>query len=182
MTSPVPKYLVSFDPGLREAGLAVFTEGRLTFATLVKSNSLKRDGPAWKEMTKEVKYALSLTNLSVFHFGFTLASEIPQVYREGKGGNVDPSDLTNLAGVVGAVIGYLDPDEVFTYLPATWKGQVPKDRHQPRILARLDDVERFALARVSCPKSKLHNVIDAIGIWLFHLGRIGGVSSKVGTL
>jgi hypothetical protein len=178
LTSP----LISFDPGLREAGLAVFIEGRLAFACLVRNpEARKRDGPAWRLMGREVFRVIYDNHIIKRNiWDSTLASEIPQVYQEGKSAGVDPSDLTNLSGVVGAVIGYLNPDQVFTYLPREWKGQIPKDKHQPRIISRLDKEETAVLNAVRCPKGKLHNVVDAIGVGLFHLGRIGGFSSKLG--
>jgi hypothetical protein len=174
-----PNFIVSFDPGLREAGFAVFSGGLLARAVLIRNpEKVKRDGPAWYSMSQEVGRVFGQPTC----FGtptswekFAFVSEIPQVYREGQSANVDPADLTNLAGVVGAVIGALNPNEVHTYVPAKWKGQVPKDIHNKRILARLDAEERAILDAVKCPASLKHNVIDAVGIGLFHLGRIGGV-------
>lgn len=55
--------------------------------------------------------------------------------------------------------------------PHQWKGGLSKERHQPRILEALTPAE---LARLpALPASKFHNVVDAIGIGLFDLGRMG---------
>jgi hypothetical protein len=179
------KTVIAFDPGLREAGLAVFKDGVLTFATLVQSKEKKaRGGRAWWFMGSAVRAALvNVVYLGgepgIFRKPFTFVSEIPQVYREGKSANVDPEDLTNLTGVVGAVIGFLDPDEVETYVPAQWKGQVPKEIHNRRIIATLTPNEQTLLANVKCPVSLKHNVVDAVGIGLFALGRMGGVMGRL---
>lgn len=173
------KTLISLDPGLREAGLAVFTGGLLTSAFLVRNpNTKDRGGKAWVDMGREVDIILgeaASTETSLF----TFVSEIPQVYREGKSANVSPDDLTNLTGVVGCVIGFLDPSEVKTYVPAEWKGQVPKKIHNKRIIAALSSTEVAALDAVKCPASLKHNVVDAIGVGLFELGRMGGTNARV---
>lgn len=171
--------LISFDPGLREAGLAVFQDGTLAFATLVRAQGKERGGKAWKEMGLSVFRTLNA------HFPYALVregrfvSEIPQVYREGKSANVDPEDLTNLTGVVGAVIGFLDPAEVETCVPAQWKGQVPKEIHNRRIISTLTPNEKAVLDAIKCPASLKHNVVDAVGIGLFALGRMGGVTGRL---
>lgn len=60
--------------------------------------------------------------------------------------------------------------EVFEPTPVQWKGSVPKEIHNARVLARLSDAELRAIPKL--PKSKLHNVIDAIGLGLWALGRM----------
>lgn len=171
------KTLVSFDPGLREAGLAVFTNGLLTAAFLVRNpNTKDRGGKAWLAMGREVAKTLR----GVIYTPDLFVSEIPQVYREGKSANVSPDDLTNLTGVVGCVIGFLDPSEVKTYVPAEWKGQVPKDIHNKRVITALNADEHWVLYNtVKCPASLLHNVVDAIGVGLFELKRMNGIYARV---
>lgn len=171
--------LISFDPGLREAGLAVFTNGLLTSAFLVRNpNTKDRGGRAWRAMGQTVFRTLNSSAPNALISG-VFVSEIPQVYREGKSANVSPDDLTNLTGVVGCVIGFLDPSEVKTYVPAEWKGQVPKKIHNDRIEAALNMDEVKVLDAVKCPASLLHNVVDAIGVGLFELGRMGGTNARV---
>jgi hypothetical protein len=55
--------------------------------------------------------------------------------------------------------------------PHTWKGSVPKDIHNQRILARLTAQERILVDRVTCAKSLLNNVVDAIGLALWGVRR-----------
>jgi hypothetical protein len=55
--------------------------------------------------------------------------------------------------------------------PHEWKGGLSKERHQPRILEALSNLEHANIVK-GLPASKQHNVIDAIGIGLFDLGRM----------
>jgi hypothetical protein len=62
---------------------------------------------------------------------------------------------------------YFEPDE--------WKGgTLSKGAHHPRIWKRLADSEGSIVSKQAghLPVSKQHNVIDAIGIGLFALGRL----------
>jgi hypothetical protein len=64
------------------------------------------------------------------------------------------------------------------YTPSAWKGQVPKSVHHARILAALSYEEQSRIPKL--PTSKLHNVLDAVALGLFHVGRVkrGGVRPK----
>lgn len=155
------KTLLSIDPGLRNVAVAEWHDGELVHATLVANPNKGRGPSAWRDAASAV---ISELGSDVYT---EAALEVPQVYRQGlqKG---DPSDLIELAGVDGALTAFLSA-QVTGYLPARWKGQVPKDIHHARILKKLTDSEKSAII---CPqKSLLHNVYDAIGIGLFHLGR-----------
>ena len=151
--------LVAVDPGVHACGVAVFLRGgQLERAAYV---TCAGGGPV--AVAGEVRD----------WFGSLVADRIvierPQVYipRLMKG---DPNDLINLAMVVGALLATLHgPGE--TVLPASWKGQVPKDIMVNRIKKRLAPEE---LARAMLPKTKdlQHNVFDAIGIGLWAVGRL----------
>jgi hypothetical protein len=54
--------------------------------------------------------------------------------------------------------------------PHEWKGGLSKERHHPRILEALAPHELALIPKLA--EYKLHNVIDAIGIGLFDLGRM----------
>ena len=87
---------------------------------------------------------------------------------------VDPNGLITLAIRVGraaerAVI--IGVDLVDLVKPSTWKGSVPKPIHNARVRAALDPAEQAILAACKCPAGKLNNVIDAIGLNLWALGR-----------
>jgi hypothetical protein len=86
---------------------------------------------------------------------------------------VPPNDLIKLAQSAGRWAGRYDALGVEAYFvePARWKGQVPKEIHQQRIV---NDLTTFELAiSVRATKSialaKRHNMLDAIGIGLWAL-------------
>lgn len=165
--------LVAFDPGLRGTGVAVFKDGMLTRCAYVKSPNLRgRGAKAWRDMGLAV--ATWVFEGSPWSSNpAEVAHEQMQVYRAGlQKGN--PNDLLELSGVCGWAAALLEPESVVSYLPRKWKGQVPKDVHHRRIKAEMSEVEHDALHAAKCPASLQHNILDAIGIGLFHLGRVRG--------
>jgi hypothetical protein len=65
----------------------------------------------------------------------------------------------------GCPVRYVTPHE--------WKGSVPKHIHHARLLAKLDECERIIVdaARERIAKSKQHNLLDAVGLGTFGVGR-----------
>jgi hypothetical protein len=164
-------YLVSLDPGIRVSGLAVFRDSVLIHARILKNPTKEARGPtAWWTMAGEAVNAFR--NATAWFPGVApvvFVTEVPQVYRFGNR-KVDPDDLIQLAGVGGAVGASLKPAAAHGYYPRQWKGSVDKDVMVRRILGRLSRAERAAIA--PCTASLKHNVVDAIGIGLHHLGRL----------
>lgn len=99
-----------------------------------------------------------------------LVIEVPQVYPAGRGkGN--PNDLIDLSCVAGSCMG-LAGGAVTYYLPAQWKGQVPKDICHARAMAALTDTEKCSI--VLCrPAGLMHNVYDAVALGLAHARKKG---------
>jgi len=154
--------LYAIDPGLRHCGLAVFNlEAKvLNFACLVRNFS-KEDGPnAWKGMSKAVITA------SAANVGDFAVFEFPRVYQGGKQKG-DPADLMELAAVVGSLAARYEKKGVESqrYFPHEWKKQMTKEMTQVRILERLSKDEAKRVEKAD------HNIFDAVGIGLFHLGR-----------
>ena len=89
---------------------------------------------------------------------------------------VNPNVLIELAIKVGRHVERAASLGIAAELvrPSEWKGSVPKKIHQPRICRELDAQELELLGDVLClhSQSKGHNVVDAVGIGLFHLGRL----------
>jgi len=159
--------LLAIDPGLRCCGVAVSEDGRLIACGLVKNpHKVARNGIAWGAMAREV----GLWSRAFGPFD-RVRCETPQVYLPGHmaGKRVDPADLLNLQGVVGALCATFD--QVETVLPSDWKGQLPKDVCEGRIRLRLDEQERQVFEAVYLAPSLRHNVVDAVGIMLDGLGR-----------
>ncbi len=147
--------LMAVDPGVKSMGVACFS----------RDNKL-----LWVELERADSLYEMLGNVSGYVYkNVHTVVERPQVYRHGPG---DPNDLISLALVAGAWGGSADRTGLIEFvLPRQWKGNVPKDIHQPKILASLDPDERQLVEGIR-PKSLRHNVIDAVGIGLWKLGRI----------
>ena len=155
--------IISIDPGVRTAGFALWDGAYLHRAGLLRSDRITIE-PPWVTLYEE---SFRLTQFSPFT---EIVIERPQVYvRRGKG---DPNDLIALALAAGLIVGTLLVEhpraKVTEYLPATWKGQVPKKIMVERIKKGLTEGEH---KRVNLPTaaSLAHNVWDAVGIGLYHL-------------
>lgn len=96
--------------------------------------------------------------------------EVPKVYPRSP---ADPEDLILLAFTAGLLAGSARAADLKMVRPAAWKGQRPKDVDTALTLATLTDAERETFGRCTydIPKGLRHNVIDAIGIGLWQLGR-----------
>lgn len=161
------KHTVCVDPGLRGCGVAIFENAHLIHAAYVKSPEQKERGPvAWRAMAGAV-----FEYVEEWLPAGTLVIEVPQVYR-GAQQKGDPDDLLQLVGVEGWLGGLLMPARVVGYRPREWKGQIPKDVHNRRVEKALETYELAQFA--GCPAYLKHNVLDAVGLGLFHLGRLVG--------
>lgn len=93
--------------------------------------------------------------------------EIPQVYPAHP---VPPNDLITLAFLAGRYAGRATC-EVSTVFPHQWKGNLSKEVCAARVRFRLSPEEKKVVDEIRVPVKQLHNVMDAIGIGLFALGR-----------
>ena len=93
--------------------------------------------------------------------------EIPQIY---PGHPVPPNDLITLAFLAGRYAGRATC-EVSTVFPHQWKGNLSKENCAARVRFRLSPEEKEVVDVLDIPAKQLHNVMDAIGIGLFALGR-----------
>jgi len=92
--------------------------------------------------------------------------ELPQVYPSHP---VPPNDLITLAFLAGRYAGR--GADVSTVFPHQWKGNLPKDVCAARVRAKLSAREREIIGRCGVTEKQLHNVMDAIGVGLFSMGR-----------
>lgn len=103
--------------------------------------------------------------------------EIPQIYTH-RGSKGDPNDLIPLALAAGEVLGFfrrfLPTVRTATVLPAQWKGQVPKEVMQRRLLETVPEPKRenLQLALNQYTKEQRHNVLDGIMLALHGRDRI----------
>lgn len=89
--------------------------------------------------------------------------ECPFIYPRGE---ADPNDLIILARRVGRLEERAGKPCVLVF-PRTWKGTIKKAIMTARIRKKLTDTERTLLTKDD------HNVIDAIGLGLWRVGRLG---------
>lgn len=163
--------ILAIDPGLQATGWAVLSDktGALLACGLAR--------PFTQLSRTETIAELRLKILKIWEqrVGFSknpavLAVEMPQIYQQKllKG---DPNDLIPLSVMSGLLWASFSPGKCFLPRPASWKGQVPKEVMQERIVAGLDAREKKVLAEDIhvVPKHLRHNVYDAIGIgqWAF---------------
>ncbi len=98
--------------------------------------------------------------------------ELPQVYPGAR--QNDPNDLIAVAYAGGVVSGYFGPQVLReTLSPSAWKGQVPKEVTQLRLLGTLHQIELGRLENdlQGIPCHLQHNLFDAIGLGLVACGR-----------
>lgn len=107
-------------------------------------------------------------------YGDEMVIELPQVYR-GRFAKGDPNDLIELAAIVGRA-EQLARDSLMSVRkvkPRDWKGTIKKKIHNARVLKALDSAEawRFGQGVVGVAAGVQHNVIDAVGLGLWAVGR-----------
>lgn len=152
--------VLAVDPGLRACGVAVFRDdGELLAAGLVE-NPVERGNSH-----------LALHSMAVAVRAFArdflgdvrdLAVVCERMQLDGRTDRRRMQAVLDLA-VVSGLVG-----PCALYEPREWKGGVPKAIHQRRILDRLTSAER---GRIASAGALTHNVVDAVGIGLHHLGR-----------
>lgn len=160
--------LLAIDPGIRVTGWALFHNADgLVKAGLAKNPREGHGAEACRAMARAI-------NEDVNDGYMRVVFEWPRVYTAAKSKG-DPNDLLPLVGVGMAMSAYLGESCImYSVHPHEWKGQLPKDACHARILLRLTPSEAMVAAGAQrVAKSKAHNVLDAIGIGLHHLGRFG---------
>ena len=168
--------LIAVDPGLRGCGVAAGIDKQVTAAAYVISGADPTDRRAylWGEMAVAVR-AWALYNGMAGRDECQLVIELPQVYKashqRGQKIGTNPQDLIELAAVVGGITERLNL-KTTVYLPAEWKGQVPKSIVHDRARARLSPTE-LVVVQKGLPRASLaHNVWDAVSLYLRHVGRL----------
>jgi hypothetical protein len=142
--------LVSVDPGKNEFAWAYFVDGKLIRCNI-----------GGFDKSRKIFYQVGgLVSEAVI--------EVPQIYpqRVWKG---DPNDLIDVALTAGRVSASFP--KVQFVKPHAWKGNRPKSIDNDYTLSLLLQKELIVFNSCGVQKSKRHNVIDAIGIGLWKLGR-----------
>lgn len=145
--------IVAIDPGFNGTGIAVLTNGELVSTALIKPC-----GPEVEFAKRLRAYAETLAAID-----FPTAPEFVIEFPDRNDQKGDITDLFKLAALTGA-ISYVVPWAPVYVFPSEWKGNVPKELHNQRVLSGLTEKElaRFMASGYSADTS--HNVIDAIGL------------------
>lgn len=140
--------LFSIDPGKNEFAWALFDNKKLIKCGMCEVDNIR-----------DLVYGVMIDEVVI---------EVPQIYmqRKWKG---DPNDLIDVAVTAGRVAGQFSQVEFVR--PRIWKGNRPKDIDNNYTLSQLISKELTILNICGVQKSKRHNVVDAIGIGLWKLGR-----------
>jgi len=147
---------VAIDPGVKLMAMAEFLRDELQAVHVFRGDSLE-------ETTRSLAQFRDARELR-------LVIEKPVIYdpRKWKG---DPNDLIREALAAGAAAACF-PNGSLSYIrPADWKGQRKKPIDNRYTLALLNSDERELLDGVNLLRSLMHNVLDAVGIGLWAVGR-----------
>ena len=157
--------LLAFDPGTNTGWAAFSTSGRLKAAGLIEFEDCYP-----RCMIHDFPNLEGVKNVII---------EKPRIY-DRKLWKGDPNDLISVALIGGFCAGVEFRDmyttiggyrEIEYIYPQDWKGGRPKDVDNKYTLTLLDHEETIILSKLKLPKTKLHNVIDAVGIGLWGVGR-----------
>lgn len=152
--------LVSLDPGKRASGYAIWVDRELAACGLAKqAGDLLYH---WASYPDRACFGRSWPGAAIM--------EMPKIYdrRRWKG---NPNDLIPISAAGALMLGALRPNVFAVVIPEDWKGQVPKEVQNNRDRKALSAAELAVLDSAPVAASKLHNVIDAIGIGLWALKR-----------
>lgn len=152
--------MITIDLGLNGCGFAEWVGDQMVRARYIKrieGSASKAYQMAW---TLYFRFCLPVSATE------TIIIERPRIYTKMK---VDPADILNLFEV-GATLQGMHGRPVEWIEPHQWKGSVDADVMTERIRSRLTQEELGGIE--SCPASLMHNIIDAVGIGLWVLGRL----------
>jgi hypothetical protein len=142
---------LSIDPGVKDTGFALFEGGRLVDCGVLsfkgRTDDFNEVIAFYQSELADMRDMASLILCERMQFRFGNERANPQRI----------IDLNLLAGALGRDI-WVKPQE--------WKGSVPKDVHNRRVLSKLPDSE-VAHLMACAPRSKVHNAIDAVGIYMW---------------
>lgn len=155
--------LLSIDPG-NNAGGAVFVGGVLQACGLV-SRFNGEQGGLRPMLELQRLFGCNDVRSGFFH---ELVIELPRITKQTEG--KDPNDLIKLAFGAGRYVERFPHSSLRTVTPSEWKAGTPKRIHNARVIQCLTEAERALIPKLAA--GLVHNIVDAIGIGLEHLGRM----------
>ena len=162
------------DPGIHGCGAAYGVDKTLKAVAYIRGRSETKIDRwiLWRQM------ALNVDTWAPALKAEELVIELPMVYlashQRGTKTSVNPDDIVELATCVGTIIGTSRCSRVKIYRPYEWKGQVPKEICHARAIKALTASERAVIDTgiSNVPKSLQHNALDAVAMFLKHVGRV----------
>lgn len=160
---PYPR-MFSLDPGLGGTGWAYWGEGRLQEVGIVHDKA-KDDTLAARCGGIVGQLQGRMPSASTAFGPVTLFIEMPQAMSNAKGLAAQAGSVYKLAFLVGYIASAFHKYDVITVTPMEWKGQLPKDVVQRRIIR--------ILGVRPCVKLNIRShAWDAVGLGLWALGRL----------
>jgi Holliday junction resolvasome RuvABC endonuclease subunit len=169
--------VLGIDPDLHHAGVALVDNGKTIVAVRCPCVSANFRG---SESVVQMSGAMFLVLEELFQSYGQPDVCVVESQESYLGSNVRPQDLIHLGQAAGAAVGIVracwGKTRIEVPKPKVWKGTIPKDMHQKRILRsvgipfeigtkptkilRLPEIDGFA----GIKKSNLIHVVDAIGL------------------
>ena len=160
----IPEVLVAVDPGLREAGLAVFVGGKLARVERVAVDN-GEDVQQWRAMGEALAEACPDDVQHIAVEEMRPRRNMPEAVPR----------IMHLVGVTGAFVGAFALN-VTTELvdPHVWTAGLNKTLNKARIAQRLSPEETKVMdaALAKCVARNRKELWDAVGIGLFALKRL----------
>ena len=149
------RQMISIDPGTKVLGEAFWIGGKLEGCGVIRTEGRTLGEKISGLPTRDGGQDLAVCELM-----------------DANGLRVPANDLIAVQAV-GCVYAARMAREVKLVLPRTWKGNVPKRIHHPRIRAALSPDERdiLQIGLDTAPKGHHKEILDAVGIGLWALGR-----------
>ena len=152
---------LAIDPGDRCAGYAIFADKVLTVCGLVRGE-------------KKIDMITDFGNqIGTLTFDKIVIEKMNPDAVKAQRFNL-ARDLIDVAFVGGLLVGRASRNpntEIVEVIPSQWKGQVPREIMDARVVKHLNVFERLAVEKVR-PASLAHNARAAVGIGLWSVGRL----------
>lgn len=151
--------LLAIDPGLARTGWCIYLDGELVNCGFTKSGK----GSSYWDKTNHILDQLPLSTYDVF------VAEVPS-FNDKRARRGDPDKLVPMVMISVGARARCAATKTYFPRPSEWKGQTPKDVHQRRLVAQLDE---YGVGLVREKGHDHHDVWDAVGLALWALEKEG---------
>jgi hypothetical protein len=126
------QYFMGIDPDMHTLPIAVVDQaGKLVHVHVARNDKKLTGREALISMSKVLAFTSAISEIAA------LTVEGQEIYQFGAGKTKNPKSIMFLATVAGMCLNrFMVPDTYFP-TPQEWKGNVPKQIHQARILGRM---------------------------------------------